>query len=72
MFKPSKVLDRFPVVSVGLATVVTAVSLIAMPTMASANALEQFKRLVTETRSSRGEFKQPMVKGQADKDRFAG
>jgi len=65
VFKPSKVLNRFPVFSAGLVALVTAVSLVGMPSMAFANGLEQFKRFVTETRSARGEFNQRMVKGDA-------
>jgi outer membrane lipoprotein carrier protein len=71
VFKPSKVLNRFPVFSAGLVTLVAIVSLSGMPTMASANALEQFKRFVTETRSARGEFNQRMVKGEGDKLRVS-
>jgi outer membrane lipoprotein carrier protein len=36
-----------------------------------ANALEQFKRFVTETRAARGEFTQRMVKGEGDKLRIS-
>ncbi|MFM7484246.1 MAG: outer membrane lipoprotein chaperone LolA [Burkholderiaceae bacterium] len=36
-----------------------------------ANALEQFKRFVTETRAARGEFTQRMVKGEGDKLRVS-
>jgi len=36
-----------------------------------ANALEQFKRFVTDTRAARGEFTQRMVKGEGDKLRVS-
>jgi outer membrane lipoprotein carrier protein len=71
VFKPSKVLNRFPVFLAGLVALVTAVSLVGMPSMAFANGLEQFKRFVTETRSARGEFNQRMVKGEGDKLRVS-
>jgi len=54
------------------ATILVAVSFIFMPAVAHANALEQFKRFVTETRSARGEFNQRMVKGEGDKLRVSG
>lgn len=52
-------------------TLVVVISFIGMPTVVFANALEQFKRFVTETRSARGEFNQRMVKGEGDKLRVS-
>ena len=71
VFKQGKMLKRFPIFSAGLVTLVTAISLAGMPTIASANALEQFKRFVMETRSARGEFNQRMVRGEGDKLRVS-
>ena len=46
-------------------------SLLLIPAPSYANALEQFKRFVTETRTARGEFTQRMVKGEGDKLRVS-
>jgi outer membrane lipoprotein carrier protein len=52
--------------------VVTIAGLLLVPIAAHADALAQFKRFVSETRSARGEFTQRMVKGEGDKLRVSG
>lgn len=71
-YTPSKLLNMFPGVFTGIVTLATMVVLASAPTMAYANALEQFKRFVAETRSARGEFNQRMVRGEGDKLRISG
>ncbi len=69
--KPRPLLNLFPSVIAGVASVVSIVCFASLPTMAYANGLEQFKRFVAETRSARGDFNQRMVKGEGDKLRVS-
>ena len=68
----SKRLPSLCVVSARARVVLTMAGLLLAPIAAHADALAQFKRFVSETRSARGEFTQRMVKGEGDKLRVSG
>lgn len=68
----SKRLPSLCVASARAHVVLIMASLLLAPIAAHADALAQFKRFVSETRSARGEFTQRMVKGEGDKLRVSG